>query len=205
MADNIPISPGEGATVSTEEVTNLNGGSVSAQHVQRVGLAIRTGDGAASDLASGPGAADAGTQRVVHASDDPAVAALEAIQSQAESTETVSVAQDTSKLRDGAVDLTPKFKPISSTGSGDTLPAVTGKKFRVLSLFLVVGGATTVTFQTGADADLTGAMPFAANGGISLPHNPVGWFETDGGEELNHVLGASVAIAGGITYVEVSE
>jgi hypothetical protein len=50
MADNITISAGSGTTVSTEEVTTLNGGAVSAQHVQRVAAAIRTADGTAVDL-----------------------------------------------------------------------------------------------------------------------------------------------------------
>jgi len=50
MADNVPITAGSGTTISTEEVTTLNGGSVSAQHLQRVANAIRTADGTAVDL-----------------------------------------------------------------------------------------------------------------------------------------------------------
>lgn len=50
MADNIAITAGTGTTVSTEEVTTLNGGAVPAQQVQRVANAIRTADGAAIDL-----------------------------------------------------------------------------------------------------------------------------------------------------------
>jgi hypothetical protein len=50
MADNVPITAGSGTTVSTEEVTTLNGGAVSAQHVQRVAAAVRTADGTAVDL-----------------------------------------------------------------------------------------------------------------------------------------------------------
>jgi hypothetical protein len=50
MADNVAITAGSGTTVSTEEVTTLNGGSVSAQHVQRVAAAVRTADGTAVDL-----------------------------------------------------------------------------------------------------------------------------------------------------------
>jgi len=46
-------------------------------------------------------------------------------------------------------------------------------------------------------------MPFGANGGISLPYNPTGWFETGSGLKLNMVLGSGVAVAGGLTYVEV--
>jgi hypothetical protein len=50
MADNVAITAGSGTTVSTEEITTLNGGAVSAQHIQRVAAAIRTADGAAVDL-----------------------------------------------------------------------------------------------------------------------------------------------------------
>jgi hypothetical protein len=49
MADNVAITAGSGTTISTEEVTNLNGGAVSAQHVQRVIPAARTADATAVD------------------------------------------------------------------------------------------------------------------------------------------------------------
>jgi fibronectin-binding autotransporter adhesin len=50
MSDNVAITAGAGTTVSTEEITTLNGGAVSAQHIQRVAAAVRTADGAAVDL-----------------------------------------------------------------------------------------------------------------------------------------------------------
>jgi hypothetical protein len=50
MSDNISVTAGSGTAVSTEEVTTLNGSSVSARHVQRVGLAQITGDGVAVDV-----------------------------------------------------------------------------------------------------------------------------------------------------------
>lgn len=51
MADTVELDPGSGgAIVSTEEVTTLNGGGAAAQHVQRMLLAFRTGDGVAVDL-----------------------------------------------------------------------------------------------------------------------------------------------------------
>ena len=50
MPDNVSITAGAGTTISTEEVTTLNGGAVSAQHVQRVVPAARTADGTAVDL-----------------------------------------------------------------------------------------------------------------------------------------------------------
>lgn len=51
MADNLTITVASGTAVaSTEEVTNLNGGTATPQHVQRILLAFRTGDGTAVDI-----------------------------------------------------------------------------------------------------------------------------------------------------------
>lgn len=50
MADNIAITAGSGTTVSTEEVSTLNGAAATPQHVQRMLAAIRTADGTAIDL-----------------------------------------------------------------------------------------------------------------------------------------------------------
>lgn len=74
-------------------------------------------------------------------------------------TATVNTAADSSVMKLGATSVTPKFAAISSTGSGDTLALVSGKKIRVLSLFLLVAGATTVKFQSGATTDKTGRCP----------------------------------------------
>jgi hypothetical protein len=49
MADGVAITAGTGTLVSTEEVTNLNGEAVSAQHVQRVIDGICTGNGTVVD------------------------------------------------------------------------------------------------------------------------------------------------------------
>ena len=38
---------------------------------------------------------------------------------------------------------------------------------------------------------------------ITLPYNPLGWFETVAGELLNMELGGAQAVAGCLTYVEV--
>lgn len=52
MADNINVTPGSGATVSTKEVTTLNGVGVSAQQVQRTIASLSTGGAAAVDISS---------------------------------------------------------------------------------------------------------------------------------------------------------
>ena len=99
-----------------------------------------------------------------------------------------------------------KYAVISAGSSGDNtvVAAVTGKKIRVLSFFLVAAGAVTVRFESGASGTaLTGVMSLAANGGLSCAHNELGWFETAAGVLLNLELGGVVQVSGAITYIEV--
>ena len=131
------------------------------------------------------------------------LADLDALVTAAQSTTTVNVAPDTTTIMSGSTALVPKFAAISASASGDLVALVASKKIRVVSFFIVVTSAVTVKLQSGASSDLTGAMPFGANGGISLPYNPNGWFQTVAGEKLNMVLGSGVAVAGGLSYIEV--
>ena len=97
----------------------------------------------------------------------------------------------------------PKFAAIDAASSGDNtiVAAVTGKKIRVVALFLVAAGAVTVRFESGAGGTaLTGQMSLAANGGFALPYNPVGYFETAAGELLNMELGGAVSADGSLVY-----
>jgi hypothetical protein len=99
-----------------------------------------------------------------------------------------------------------KFAVIDAASSGDnTLVAgVTGKKIRVLSVFLMAAGAVNCRFESGASGTaLTGQMNVAANGGFSLTHNPGGWFETAAAALLNLELSGAVSVDGCLTYVEV--
>jgi hypothetical protein len=77
MADNVELDPGTGgAVVSTEEVTTLNGGAASAQHVQRMLLAFRTADGTAVDAPRG-GGVEADALRVTVAHDSTGVLSVD--------------------------------------------------------------------------------------------------------------------------------
>lgn len=99
-----------------------------------------------------------------------------------------------------------KYEVIDDATSGDNtiVAAVTGKKIRVHSLFMVAAGAVVARFESGAGGTaLTGQMTFAENGGMVLPHNPTGWFETDAGDLLNLELGGAVSVDGGLTYTLV--
>lgn len=92
----------------------------------------------------------------------------------------------------------------AATPNNTIVAAVTSKKIRVTSLFMVAGGAVTARFQSGAGGTaLTGQMVMAANGVLSLPHNPAGWFETAAGQLLNLELSAAVSVDGALNYVEV--
>jgi hypothetical protein len=97
---------------------------------------------------------------------------------------------------------------IDTAASPDTsiVAAVSGKKIRVLSLFLVNGhtAVNTVRFESAAGGTaLTGQMLLAANGGIVLPHNSYGWFETIAGEALSLELAGATTVDGALTYIEV--
>lgn len=101
----------------------------------------------------------------------------------------------------------PKYAVIDTSTSPDTtiVAAVSGQKIRVLSAYIVAsGGANTVRFESGAGGTaLSGQMSLAANGGLVLPYNEGGWFETSAGALLNLELSAATSVDGGISYVEV--
>lgn len=121
-------------------------------------------------------------------------------------TASISSALQTDALMSGLTALTPKFAVIDFAGSGDNtvLAAVTGKKIRVLSLFLIAAGTVVTRFESGASGTaLTGQMNLVANTGFVLPFNPLGWFETASNALLNLELSAAISVDGGLVYVEV--
>ena len=119
----------------------------------------------------------------------------------------VSDSLETGTVYNVTTALTPKFAVIDAATSGDNtlVAAVTGKKLRVLSLFLVSAGAVNVRFESGASGTaLTGQMNLSGAGeGFALPFNPVGWFETASAALLNAELSAAISVDGALTYVEV--
>lgn len=118
----------------------------------------------------------------------------------------VQVYQDVSTLRSGGDALTPARVAIDAATSGDNtlVAAVSGRRVRVLALFLVAAGTVNVRFESGAGGTaLTGQMNLVANTGFVLPFNPVGWFETGINTLLNLELSAAVSVDGALTYVEV--
>lgn len=105
----------------------------------------------------------------------------------------------------GPAALTPKYAVIDTAALGDTtiVSAVSGRKIRVIAMFVVAGGTVTVRFESGTGGTaLTGQMSLAVNTGFALPYNPAGWFETDPTTLLNLELSAAVTVDGSLVYVE---
>ena len=118
----------------------------------------------------------------------------------------VAAGLQTNLIYNGTTVLTPKFAVIDDALSPDNtiVAAVTGKKIRVLSLYMISAAAVTARFESGTGGTaLTGQMEIAANGGFVLPFSPVGHFETAAAALLNLELSGATSCDGGITYVEV--
>lgn len=116
------------------------------------------------------------------------------------------VSFSTVSLFNGTTALTPtKVKISVASATTTTLVAlVAAKKIRILSMYLVSTGANTINFQshtTTANSD--GLMGFAANGGMVLPFNPIGWFDTTAGEALDMVTSGAGQVSGQLVYVAV--
>jgi hypothetical protein len=90
---------------------------------------------------------------------------------------------------------------ISTAASGATtlVAADSTRRINVVSFGVVATGAVTVKF-TGT-GDLTGAMAFGANGGMSLSATAGGFlFQTSVNALLAIVLGGAVQVSGFLTY-----
>lgn len=122
--------------------------------------------------------------------------------------DSIAVALQTDVLMNGLTALTPKFAVIdvASAGESTLVAAVTSKKIRVVSMFIVNGHTSTQTvrFKSGTGgAAITGQMIFGANGGVVLPNNEHGWFETAAGALLSLELAGGTTVDGALSYVEV--
>ena len=87
----------------------------------------------------------------------------------------------------------------ATVGANLLVAAATGKIIRVVGFALVSAAANTVTMQSGSTA-LTGAMSFAANGGVSAPQSTAGLFQTTAGAALNMSLGSAGQVSGWLVY-----
>jgi hypothetical protein len=91
----------------------------------------------------------------------------------------------------------------SSSGDNTVVAAITNAKIRVLSVAVVATLANVVTFKSGASTAISAAFPLGANGGIVLPFNEHGWFETAAGEALVINMGTATATGVQVQYVRI--
>jgi len=94
---------------------------------------------------------------------------------------------------------------LNATASGVTaaIAAVTTSKIRVLALVLTTTAENTIKFQS-ASTDITPTFPFVALGGMVLPFNEHGWFETVKNEALNFSQSVATPCAIHIVYAEIN-
>ena len=89
----------------------------------------------------------------------------------------------------------------SSLGSNTVVAAPSGvARIRVLQVACVTTLANNVNFLSAATS-ISATFPLAANGGVVLPYNEHGWFETNAGEALNVNLSVGTATAVQIQYI----
>lgn len=91
----------------------------------------------------------------------------------------------------------------SSSGDTALIAASTDAIYRVLSVAVVTTLANNVKFKSGS-TDISATFPLGANGGIVLPFNEHGWFQTAAGEALNVNLGTATATGVQIQYIKLA-
>lgn len=175
--------------------------------------------GTATDVNSGN--KSAGTQRVVLATDQPALtnalkvdpsgvtspvslASLPALAAGTNLAGKVSASMEASTIYNGTTAVTMGFGTISTSSSGATTiqALVSSKQIYVTSLALTANGTVNVKFQSHVTpTDLTGLFYLVANAGFVLPFNQYGWFRTVSGEALDINLSAAIAVGGCFTYI----
>lgn len=121
---------------------------------------------------------------------------------------TLAVAMDTTQIADGVsgtmLTATKTKISIASATTTTLVALVSSKKIRVLAMYLVSTGANTINLQSHATTSNSDGLPgYAANGGIVLPFNPLGWFDTTTGEALDMVTSGSGQVSGQILTVAV--
>ncbi len=94
---------------------------------------------------------------------------------------------------------------INATSDGDTtvVDAVTGRVIRVVAVLFTCGGATVVSWKSGATTVVPG-MSFAQYGGMTEVWAPHGYFfETGAGEAVVINLSVAASVRGVLNYVVV--
>lgn len=90
----------------------------------------------------------------------------------------------------------------ASSGSNEIVAAVAGVRYRVLAVVAVTTLANSIKFLSAA-TDISATFPLGANGGLVLPFNEHGWFETAAGEALNINLSVATSTGVQLQYVRL--
>ena len=95
------------------------------------------------------------------------------------------------------------YAAVSASSAGDTtvVPAVSGKRIRVVAFALVAAGTVTVKFRSGS-TDITGGMRLVEAGGVAHAFDG-GLFQTAVGQALVINLSAGQPVGGYVVYREV--
>jgi len=95
------------------------------------------------------------------------------------------------------------YATISASSAGDTtvVPAVSGKRIRVVAFALVAAGTVTVKFRSGS-TDITGGMRLVEAGGVAHAFDG-GLFQTAVGAALVINLSVGQPVGGYVVYREV--
>ena len=91
------------------------------------------------------------------------------------------------------------FVTVTSLGSNEVIAAVAGRRIRVVGLAVITTLANAVKFMSAA-TDISATLPLGANGGVVLPFNEHGWFQTSEGEALNINLGTATSTGVQVVY-----
>lgn len=94
----------------------------------------------------------------------------------------------------------------ASSGVNVLVAGVAATFVRVYRLFIVVAGATNITFQdsNGSPVLFTGAIPLQANGSITLDMADEPWFTTTIAKGFNINSSNAVQVSGAMYYTQVA-
>ena len=98
---------------------------------------------------------------------------------------------------------TANFSTINATAGGDTtiVPAVSGKRIRVIAYTVVASASVNIKFRSGT-TDITGTMRVVEGGGIAHAFD-AGLFQTNVGQPLVINLSTNATVGGYVVYREV--
>ena len=92
----------------------------------------------------------------------------------------------------------------ATTGDNIIIAAVAGQIIQVYRIFFITTTAITLTFKDGASNALTGALPLAANGAITLDHSGDPWFVTTAGNAFILNQSGTSQVSGAVWFTQRS-